>query len=264
MMKGIFTIICCLLSLGSFAQHQSLKKGNQAYREGKFDEAAQWYEEAISRDPSSAAARYNLSNSLYQQEHYDSARGIMEAAKGMMTDSLRRADLNYNQGNTYMKERQWEKAIEKYKEALRRNPGDLDAKYNLSYALKMLKSDESQQDQQKEDQQKEDQQQDQQDEEQEGNQDDPQPQGDQDSDETEKGNEEDKDPHQQGEDEEDRGNQPKDESDAQEQKRPQPRPSKLSERQAEQILQALQKEEANLQDRKNKGEGQPVYQEKDW
>lgn len=258
-MKGIFTIICCLLSLGSFAQHQSLKKGNQAYREGKFDEAAQWYEEAISRDPSSAAARYNLSNSLYQQEHYDSARGIMEAAKGMMTDSLRRADLNYNQGNTYMKERQWEKAIEKYKEALRRNPGDLDAKYNLSYALKMLKSDESQQDQQKEDQQ-----QDQQDEEQEGNQDDPQPQGDQDSDETEKGNEEDKDPHQQGEDEEDRGNQPKDESDAQEQQRPQPRPSKLSERQAEQILQALQKEEANLQDRKNKGEGQPVYQEKDW
>ncbi len=261
-MKGVFTIICCVLALGAFAQNQNLKKGNQAYRDGQYDQAARWYGEALSQDPQSAAALYNLSNSLYKQERYDSARGVLEAAKGFARDSSLHSWLHYNQGNTYMKERKWKEAIEKYKEVLRKDPGDMDAKYNLSYAWKMLRNEENQQDQNQQDPQNDPQNDDQQGR-QDGDKEDQQPEGDQESEETESGQQQDKDPNQKGEDEQGKGEQPKDEEKS-DRERPKPMPSKLSEKQAEQILQALQKEEANLQDKKNRGEGQPVFQEKDW
>ncbi|MBW7913410.1 MAG: hypothetical protein H3C54_06870, partial [Taibaiella sp.] len=47
-------------------------------------------------------------------------------------------------------------------------------------------------------------------------------------------------------------------------KRPQPQPSKLSEQQAEQLLNALQQEEKKLQDKLKQGKAVPVKVEKDW
>lgn len=47
-------------------------------------------------------------------------------------------------------------------------------------------------------------------------------------------------------------------------KRPQPQQSKLSEKQAEQLLNALQQEEKKLQDKHKKAKGTPVKVEKDW
>ena len=102
-----------------------------------------------------------------------------------MADSLRRmcgdqnpeflANVFYNEGNSYMQQKQYGQAIQAYKEALKRNPKDMDAKYNLVYAKKMAEThgdgggggqnQQQQQDQQKQNQQgqgKNDQQKDQQ------------------------------------------------------------------------------------------------------
>ena len=67
-----------------------------------------------------------------------------------MADSLRRmcgdqnpeflANIFYNEGNSYMQQKQYGKAIQSYKEALKRNPKDMDAKYNLVYAKKMAET----------------------------------------------------------------------------------------------------------------------------
>lgn len=108
-----------------------------------------------------------------------------------MADSLRRmcgdqnpeflANVFYNEGNSYMQQKQYGQAIQAYKEALKRNPKDMDAKYNLVYAKKMAEThgdgggggqnQQQQQDQQKQDQQgqgKNDQQKDQQQQQQQG------------------------------------------------------------------------------------------------
>jgi len=49
-----------------------------------------------------------------------------------------------------------QEAVESYKQSLRQNPGDMDAKYNLEYARRLLKQ--QQQQQQDQDQQQKDQQ----------------------------------------------------------------------------------------------------------
>jgi len=67
---------------------------------------------------------------------------------------------HYNLGNTHFSQTEWEAAVEAYKEALRLEPDDLNAKYNLELALQNLpeESPEQEQDQQN-DQQNEDQEQ---------------------------------------------------------------------------------------------------------
>ena len=87
-----------------------------------------------------------------------------------MADSLRKmcgdqnpeflANVFYNEGNSYMQQKQYGQAIQAYKEALKRNPKDMDAKYNLVYAKKMAETHgegggggQNQQQQQKQDQQ---------------------------------------------------------------------------------------------------------------
>ena len=108
-----------------------------------------------------------------------------------MADSLRRmcgdknpeflANVYYNEGNSYMQQKQYGQAIQSYKEALKRNPKDMDAKYNLVYAKKMAdahgngnggdqKQQKQQQQQQKQDQKKKEQQQNQQQQQQQQNQ----------------------------------------------------------------------------------------------
>ncbi len=270
-MKAVLTLICCLLSFGLLAQNRPLSDGNKAYKEGDYEKAAQHYKEAISTNPSSAAASYNLANALYKQKHFDSARAQMEQAKKLTGEAEIQSRLNYNQGNSYMEAEQWQEAIERYKDALRANPNDQDAKYNLSYAWKMWKRQQEQnQDQQKNQDQNQDHNQDQdqnQDQDssgddqgkEEGDKPDQQPQGEQDAEDKESGNEQDPDDSQQGDDADG-----KNAEDEQQGQRPKPMPSKLTEKQAEQLLQALQKEEAALQEKKGKEEGQPVYQEKDW
>jgi Ca-activated chloride channel family protein len=79
----------------------------------------------------------------------------------------------YNLGNTFFRAEQYEAAIEAYKEALRLDPSDLEAKQNLELALRQRQQqqqeqqqqqqqDEQQQDQQQQDQEQQDQQEEQQ------------------------------------------------------------------------------------------------------
>ena len=49
-----------------------------------------------------------------------------------------------------------------------------------------------------------------------------------------------------------------------EDKRPEPQPSKLSQQQAENLLKALQQDERKVQDKLQQGEAMPVKLDKDW
>ena len=51
------------------------------------------------------------------------------------------ADYYYNLGNVACMKKDWEAAVEAYKQSLLRNPGDVEAKENLAYATAMLKKE---------------------------------------------------------------------------------------------------------------------------
>jgi Ca-activated chloride channel family protein len=181
---------------------------------------------------------------LYQQKKFDESRKVMENTAKVSTDKNNKAAANYNIGNTYMSQQKWEDAINAYKKTLRSNPQDVDAKYNLSYAEEMLKKQQQEQKQNK-DQKKQDKK-DQQDKDK--------------KDQKDKQDQKDKDQQKQDQQQD----KDQDQKDDKQEQRPQGQPSKLSQQQAEQLLNALQQEEKKLQDKMKKGKGVPVKLQKDW
>jgi len=230
-----------LCTAPAFAQTNAyLLNGNKLYEEHKYKEAQDDYMRALKKDPNNTTGLFNLGNSLYQQKLYDSSRKVMAATAGAAKDKNAKSAANYNIGNTYMSQQKWEDAANAYKQTLRNNPQDADAKYNLSYAEEMMKKQQEQKKQQ--DKNKQDKNKDQQ----------KQQNKDQNKD------NKDKDKQDKGQNDKDKNDQNKD------QQQPQGQPSKLSQQQADQLLNALQQEEKKLQDKMKKEKGTPVKLDKDW
>lgn len=238
---SVVILSCLLFSLNGYSQsNRFLQQGNKLYEQQNYKEATANYLKALSKDPTNTPGLFNLGNSLYQQKQYDSSRKIMAATAKTAKDNNSKAAANYNIGNTYMSQQKWEEAVNAYKETLRKNPQDVDAKYNLSYAEQMMKK---QQNQDKNKQDKKDQNKDQKDKDKQDKKDQDKDKKDQDKD--------------QKDDKDKKDEQKKDQQ-------PQSQPSKLSQKQAEQLLNALQQEEKKLQDKKKKEKGIPVKLQKDW
>ncbi len=231
-------------ALPALAQtNRLLQQGNQLYDKQRYDEAAANYMKALQKDPNNATGLFNLGNALYQNKKYDSSRKLMATTAGALKDKGGKAAANYNIGNTYMAQRNWDEAIASYKNTLRNNPQDADAKYNLSYAEQMKKQDEKKgggKNDKKDQKDKKDQQKDKQQ---------------QDKDNKDKNKDKDK------QDQQDKDN--KDKQDNKDQQ-PQSQPSKLSQQQADQLLNALQQEEKKLQDKLKKEKAIPLKLDKDW
>jgi tetratricopeptide (TPR) repeat protein len=140
----------------SFAQSDEQKfvrDGNKFYKEKKFTEAEKNYLNALGKQANSYRGAFNLGDAYYKQGKYKEASEQFEmlAAKKPSSDTL--SKIYHNLGNSYLKQKEFEKSINAYKNALKQNSGDEDARYNLAYAQKMLKQ---QQEQQKQEQEKKD------------------------------------------------------------------------------------------------------------
>ena len=127
-----------------------VQEGNRLYHEGRYDEAHRKYLEALRAAPDSPVIRFNDANALYQTDEFaraaDAYRGAIEAADpALEDDSAMDARAWYNLGNAFFRQQQVEDALEAYKEALRRDPADTDAKHNLEVALQQLQQQRQQQ-----------------------------------------------------------------------------------------------------------------------
>jgi Ca-activated chloride channel family protein len=135
-------------------------KGNEAFADQDYDGALTAYLGAQENAPEIAEPHYNAANSHYRMEDYQQAQQEIERAL-VGEESQQALDQHsyYNLGNTFFQAQQFELAIEAYKEALRLNPDDLEAKQNLELALRQLQQQQEQdQEQRSEDQQSEEQQ----------------------------------------------------------------------------------------------------------
>ncbi len=237
--RVIYILVCMLMTQVAFSQTRKLvAEGNKLYEQKQYKQASDNYLKALSKDSTNIPGMFNLGNALLQQKQYDAARKVLSNSARLEQDKNGKAAAEYNIGNTYMAEQKWEEAIAAYKKALRNNPQDADAKYNLSYAQQMLKKNGGGgKDKNKKDKNKDK-------------------------------NKEDKDGKDKKDKQDDNGKpneENKDNKDKKDdQQKPQSQPSKLTEKQAEQLLNALQQEEKKLQDKHKKAKGIPVKVEKDW
>lgn len=172
----LFIPVLLLAALALTACGQSAEKlnndGNEAFANQDYQGALAAYHQAQEDAPELAEPHYNEANTHYRLEDYEQAQQQIEQAlvSGEGQEALDQSSY-YNLGNVFFQAEQYEAAIEAYKEALRLDPTDLQAKQNLELALKQLQQQQQQQqDQQNQDQQQDQQNQDQQQDEQNGDQ----------------------------------------------------------------------------------------------
>ena len=181
-MKNFTSILLFLVSIlqiqfvyaQSIESKIALKQGNNTYKKGNYKNSLDNYESSFSLDTSNINAIYNKGNAAFMNGDFEKARSNFNSYLSATKNKEDKASAHYNIGNSYLtqytKEAQnqssqpngeyLQNAVEQYKAALRHNSNDEDARYNLSYAMKLLQQNKDQQnkDQQNKDQQNKDQQ----------------------------------------------------------------------------------------------------------
>lgn len=140
-MKPALSISTLLIFSIAFAQTVAgwLRQGNEHYREGRFPAAEAAYREAVKAEPRNETARYNLANSLVMQQKYQEAQTIYDDLAASSTEDKMRAASYYNTGVVHSSQKELESSIEAYKQALRIDPDDREARENLQKALHELR-----------------------------------------------------------------------------------------------------------------------------
>ncbi len=232
-MKRVFFLFSLLfLSAVAYAQvdKTEVRKGNKLYKQEQFNDAEIAYRHALEVDSTSLAARFNLGNTFYKQNQYEQAENTFKslAPPEVLMSSGNKAKVFHNLGNAALKQKKWQESIDAYKQSLRINPSDDETRTNLAYAQEMLEKDQqNQQNQQNQDQNK-DQNQDQQD-----NKNDDKNDQNKDNKDQDKQNDKNKN------DQQNKDNQQQQQGQA----------PKISPQQAQQLLEAIQADEKNTQEK---------------
>jgi Ca-activated chloride channel homolog len=228
---GLLLIGLCA-STYSLAQRKEIVAGNKEYESGRFHNAEAAYKKSVELAPQQFTGSYNLGNALYRQSKFEEASQQYLNASATNNVNELQVKAMYNMGNALLKNEKYAESIEAYKKALRINPKDENARYNLAYAKKKLQQQQQQQDQNKDnkenkdkkDQQKKDQQQQQ----------------------------DKKDQQKQDQQKQEQQDQAKQDQQKKEQKKQEPKQPKLSKEEAERMLKALKNDEKDLQKEKAK------------
>jgi hypothetical protein len=239
----ITIVLLSFIGLASNGQSENklIRNGNHSYDKGDFKAAEIDYLKSMQTDNHTYKGLYNLGDALYQQNNYIDATAVFDSVSSLKLNKQTLSEAYYNMGNSLLKlsrdsseiaGQALPASIESFKNSLRINPNDMDTKYNLAYAQKLLNQQQQQQQNKQENQdqdKQDDQEQDQQD------------QGEQD-----KQNQEDRHDHQ---------------------NQQQPQPMQISKEDAERMLEALKNEEKKTLEKLQKIKAKSarrVKSEKDW
>lgn len=161
-------------------ERKLITAGNTLYKEGKISQAAKEYEKALSANPESREARFNLGLSQIklsakagndttqmQKLRQSASENLLSVGRNAAIDKPALASRAfYNLGNMAFNSGDYQQALDLYKQSLRLNPDDDDARRNLRITQKKLNNQDQNkdnkqnkdQDKQNEDQQNKDQQ----------------------------------------------------------------------------------------------------------
>ncbi len=229
MSRVIAILSLMMFSLFVSAQNDKklVRKGNNLYANKKYPDAEIFYRKALEKKADFPTASYNLGNSLFKQnklndaaDQYNKLAGENKLTKNQL------AMVYHNLGNTLLQSQKIEESIDAYKKSLRNNSRDMETKYNLAFAQRLLKNPPKQnkqnqknnKDQQNKDQKKE------------------------------------------------KSKQDQDKNKEKQNQSQQPQEGKLSKEDAKRMLEAVQNDENNLQKKleKEKEQGKKINPEKNW
>ncbi len=186
MKKKLFAVAFILFvsSAQVFAQadKKEVRKGNRYFKSDDFKKSEVEYRKGLLKDSLSVKGNYNLGNVLFRQNDLEGAMkayaSIADTVSKLpfspgwdgvrttlpeqnMKEKIKKEDpflkrqgkattsskYFFNLGNAFLSAKQYDKAMEAYKQSLVRNPADMTAKANYAYAKKMLENQQNQQNQ---------------------------------------------------------------------------------------------------------------------
>ncbi len=109
------------------------REGITHYNREEFDQAAVKFQESQLEAPENPDVAYNLANSHYRLGRYENAVETYQKAISENTSPNLKQKSWYNMGNAYYRMGYLEEAIDAYKKALELSPGDRDSKFNLEW-----------------------------------------------------------------------------------------------------------------------------------
>lgn len=208
---------------------KQLIEGNKLYEEQKYDEANNKYRDALVNNPENPIINFNIGDAQYKKKQYEEALKAYEKSLSV-DDVLTQSKAYYNMGNALYRAGNLPESILAYTQALKLNPNDEDAKYNLEFVRAKLKDQAQKQPQSNQQQQQ--QQQDQQ--------------------------------QQQGENQEKKDQQQDQQQQPEEQQAEEKEQQEMTKEEAERILNALKEDEKDLQKDKKRTQTGRVRVVKDW
>jgi len=130
----------------AFAVPAGAQKADELYEQGRFKEAMNRYNELDMEHPKDLRYRYNRGCAAYRAGDYQSAaaafssvvRRLDATEEAAGSRGALRAKAMYNLGNAAFQQEEYEAAVEYYKEALRWEETQGDARHNLELALRRL------------------------------------------------------------------------------------------------------------------------------
>ena len=139
-------LVCFVLPFILFANAN--EEGNKYYRAEKYPEALQKYAEAEQQYEENPKITTNFGNALYKDQKYESSIQEYEKALNYTDDKNFKSDIYFNMGNASLKAGDMAKALDYYKQSMRLNPDNMDAKYNFFLLREWIQPQQEQQQQQ--------------------------------------------------------------------------------------------------------------------
>ena len=122
----------------------AIRRGNELYKQKNYEGSQQEYNKALAADPKNATANYNNGNAQFRANKQDESIQSYDNTIDNSTDKTVREKAFYNKGVALSKQQKLQESINAWKESLKLDANDNDARENLQKALQELKKQQEQ------------------------------------------------------------------------------------------------------------------------
>ena len=152
-LTAVASLVFCEAMCQNMPERRLVRKGNRQYEKGDFDTSLDSYARALQQDPNCFEAKFNTANGQFRKELIDkSEQTLRKLAQDSTRTDIERSEVAYNLGNTLFVQQRLEEALDCYRNAMRLNPDDKEAKFNYALTKELLKQQQNQQQQQQQNQ----------------------------------------------------------------------------------------------------------------
>lgn len=157
MKKLAYITVLLVLCKSALAQNASklMRDGLLDYKKGDFATSIEKYKQALKGNADRNLANYNIGAAYYKAGKPDSALMYWQSVATTDDNKELQSRSWHNIGNSFVKQGNFEKAVDAYKRSLKLNPQDEDTRYNLAYSQRVLQQQQQQNQNQDKDKNKE-------------------------------------------------------------------------------------------------------------